>query len=93
MHMRVDRHEEVGGRDRPEPEIDPVRGADHPAQVEQQTLARAPRSRVAHEVAGAPVVRIASQPIRETAEALAEISVSTTPLGHKRLAERTVRVQ
>src|SRR5262249_36782050 len=59
VDVRVDRDEEERGVDRagPQAEIDPVGGANHPAEKEEQALAGAGAARIRQEVREAPGAR------------------------------------
>lgn len=93
MDVRVDGHHQVGRGDRPKPEIDPVGGTDHPAQVEEKALARASRAGIAHEVPSASIGSVTAKSIGEPTEPLSEVSIGATPLDYERFAEGPVLVE
>jgi len=76
MDVCVDGDHELGGRDRPEAEVDAVRRANHPSRVEEESLARASGARVADQVTQTATVRIPAQRIGKTGQGFPEIPVA-----------------
>ena len=70
VHVRVDRDDQARGRDGPEAEVDAVGGADHPAQVEEETLHGAPGARIGHEMAERARRARSAEPVSEAGEPL-----------------------
>ncbi len=74
VHVRVHRDDELGRRDVPQPEVDTVRWADHPAQVEEQPLGRASRARIGDQVLHRSRGVGAAERVREARETFAKIA-------------------
>jgi hypothetical protein len=72
MDVRIDGNHELGGPHRPQTKIDTVRGADHPARVEEQSFAGASRPRITDQVPHASISRVSSNRVRKKGEALSE---------------------
>jgi hypothetical protein len=66
--VRVDGHDQHRRIDGPEPEVDAVGAAHHPAQVEDEALARAARFRIGDEMPDAAPARRAAELGRERRE-------------------------
>ena len=76
MNVRVDRNDELRGRNLPQTEVHTVGGADHPARVQKKTLARASGARIADQVAHVSANRVATKRIREASHRLPKIAVA-----------------
>ena len=76
MDVSIDGDHELGGRNRPEPEVDPVGGTNHPAGVENEALACASGAGITHQVAQAATGRVAPKRIGETGQGFSKISIA-----------------
>ena len=72
MDVRIDRDHELGGPHRPEAQVDPIRGTDHPTGVEQQAFAGTSRPRITDQVPHASISRVATNLVRKTREAFSQ---------------------
>ena len=90
MNVGVDRYHELGGRDRPEAQIDAVSRANHPSRVENETFARTSGPRIADQVSQAPADGIAPKVIGKTSQSFAEVSIAGTMVVDERISERPV---
>ena len=86
----VDGDQELGRCDRPQAEVDPVRRADHPSRVEDESLARASGARITDQMTQAATVRIPAQRIGETGQAFPKVPVAALMELDKGVAEGVV---
>ncbi len=90
VHVGVDRNEQDGGRNGPEPEIDPVGGTYHPSRVEQQPLAGTARARITDEVPKTAVAPWAAKRVRKVRKGLSEVAIASGVKVLEGLAETAV---
>ncbi len=76
MNMSVDRNHELGGRNWPHAEVDPIGRANHPSCVEDEALTRASGARVADEVTQAATGRIPAQRVGETGQPFPKVATA-----------------
>lgn len=86
----VDGDHELRRRDRPQAKVDPVRRADHPSRVEEESLARASGARVTDQVTQVATVRIPAQGVGETGQGFPEVPVAALMEVGKGVAEGVV---
>ncbi len=77
MDMGVDWDHEFGGRNRPEPQVHAVSRANHPSRVQDESLARTPRARIADQMPQTATRRIAAQCVGKLGQPLSKISVAS----------------
>jgi hypothetical protein len=90
MDVRVHRDHELRGRNRPEAEIDAVRGTNHPPGIEDESLARTSGAGVADQVTQAATVGVSAKRVGETGQPLPEIPVASLVEVDKGVAEGLV---
>jgi hypothetical protein len=90
VDVRVDWNEKDGRGEGPLPQVHAVGGAHHPAQIQQQALARAARPRVAHQVRQPGTGPRAPQRVRKPCQPFPQVSTRAIEMAGHGVAEASM---